>query len=217
MRRPDIFMLFIALSCALGACGDCCLSNEPKCNTPPIEPRECVDLRAGTGTSTCTDDFEPNDDLTTAAVSTAGHECEDIDKSGTIADVDDVDVFRTGSCHVGLRVPIFGSIDPRLGPALEITTQLQLRACIFPTCEGGATTIEACQVAPSGTEQWDNIPEVTRTPAGFRGCCRFGTGKVRAIAHCPLDSGELNTFMWVDAGAYSKLKCEPYMLHWNLD
>jgi hypothetical protein len=73
-----------------------------------------------------------------------------------------------------------------------------------------------CQVAETGTDTWTTV-DVTKSPVGFHGCCRFGGGKVRAIAHCPLDSGELNTFMWVDAGAYPALTCAPYMLSWNLD
>jgi hypothetical protein len=145
-------------------------------------------------------------------VSPTEHECFETVKTATIANNDDVDIYRTGKCD--LSNGFLRTLD-MLTTSADISTEANLRMCIFPTCHGGATNVYACYETSDGAAETEIAP--TKTDAGFIGCCRGGAGSVTALSDCPLRSPEVDTYLWVEsANSDVEGTCHPYTLHWNL-
>ncbi|HEX7842082.1 MAG TPA: hypothetical protein VF469_31640 [Kofleriaceae bacterium] len=182
----------------------------------PDEPvnMQCVAPR-GDGDSSCSDPYEPNGDMITARTSSA-HECDVTEKDAKVDD-DDVDVFRTGECSVGL-LP-YASLGP-LTPWSELAGDARtLRLCIFPTCSTGSTNVYACYETPSGVDMQGDTPSVPsdlfNSQVGFRGCCRTGPGRITAKIECPRHSNAIDTYVWVDA-AMRDGGCHAYTLRYKM-
>jgi len=204
----------VALVALAGCRDDCqihlCDPQKPR----PTEPVECVSPQADPDqvvpdTCSTTDSYEPNGDMITAAAPDQ-RECAG-SRDAVIGTRDDVDVFRTGACAVGVDV-IVTSIGTSLRPKLTVSTTRPIRTCIIPTCVEGATNVYSCfEQGPGEPSEVETL--TTRTATDFRGCCRMGAGTIAAAMDCPLSSETIDTFFWVEAG--DAPACSEYSLSWS--
>lgn len=217
MKRRRGVNASLVLACTLlGGCDACC-DIIGDCRVDPItyEPPVCVGPRGIPDTeesADCRDDFEPNGDLTVAST-TGKLECGMTQKLGRIANVRDVDVYRTGSCALGLGTPV-GSFAKTLEPSVYVDTDALVRTCMFPTCVNGDSNVYKCFEQSDGAAEREIL--VTRSNSAFHGCCRIGRGAIRAEMDCAMFSAAIDTHFWVDAGDES-LSCAEYELSWTME
>jgi hypothetical protein len=198
------------LALVLASCGHDC---KPTPSTECVPPR-LADAGLASG---CTEDTEPNGDLAMASIPLAASDCGRTERSGSIAGDGDVDVYRTGSCGLGLADP---------GVTLDAGAAT-LRMCLFVACTDGATAISCCYEHDDGT--CDDAPASdggvqgayrASTQSGFQGCCRAGNGELHAKVSCdslfvPLD--DIEGYVWVDTDALFTDECLPYDVTYRMD
>jgi hypothetical protein len=144
-------------------------------------------------------EYERNEDMTQAAAPDTP-ECNG-SRTAHIEDENDVDVFRSGPCEGS----VFLSFPSPVVASADVKGDANLRFCIFPLCEDGATNLQTCTGnadmrydAGAGKDVaivWD-----AKLDSGFVGCCRVGTGSITASFFCPGRARKVDTYFWVDAG-----------------
>jgi hypothetical protein len=118
---------------------------------------------ACTGTS----EIEPNGDVATANVVSSG-ECSAHQIKGSVSN--DIDVFRAD-----------GQFCDGSSPTASFSGEKDMRLCIFVVCAHGKTGISGCDGDKNDAGQ---LPVSNYLPAGMRGCCRVGPGRVTVLPNC---------------------------------
>ncbi len=138
--------------------------------------------------------FEPNNSETNATSLGALGDCDGSNASfvqAHVANASDVDWYRYAGSDTGCFV------DP------EAEIDVDLRVCIFGTCDTGATSISCAQGSPA------------TSPDGHSGCCRSTKGKVELNLACggPLTDENARIYMSVDDAGASQ--CTAYELKYH--
>jgi hypothetical protein len=147
----------------------CVLATQAGCSEPPsIEGGLWSHIgRENDVACVGSSEIEPNGDVASANVVGNGA-CSSQHIIGAVSN--DIDVFR-----------VDGPFCEGSFPTAVLNGDKDARLCVFVVCAQGKTGLSSCD---GDIDEDDHFPVSNIFPAGMRGCCRVGPGRVTARSSC---------------------------------